>query len=318
MTLFSPHTEIRLEIYPYLLIATSFDEGLAELEIPASKAIALEIYCTRNKKTACRRVCRSIDICTSRGLTPQIQCTCRIINQEATPILYRGNVFQFQLRDTYRPWEDDTTERFRLESLYQSLYHNNVESWIEKASEARIRSDFAVFLRQIGRQKAASVRRLKFLKNKDTLTSPKAQQAGWAIEVVTQLLKCYAPGVRQIKICHVPVPEFGFIEREVYVHWDEFEYGPFEPSPNYLETLEGMRLPPALWDSDDAHPSLFSLLKFRPNSVRLEEEKAIYQAIIDMVQEITWLTNLRVTGLDGDDQIRRRVDDLQTLVKNRS
>lgn len=51
--------------------------------------------------------------------------------------------------------------------------------------------------------------------------------------------------------------------------------------------------------------------------MRLEEEKAIYQAISDMVQELTWLNHLRVTGLDEDDQTRRKVEDLQTLVKNR-
>ena len=188
-----------------------------------------------------------------------------------------------------------------------------MESWIEKASKAQIRSDFAVFLRQVGRQKASSVRRLKFLKNEDTWTSFDAKQAGWAIEVVTQLLKCYAQGVRQIKICRVPIPEFDFIEREIYIHWDEFEYGPFEPTDDGLKTFEDKELSPALWDSDDAHPSL----RFRPDSVRLEEEKAICQAIIAMVQEITWLSHLRVTGLDGDNQTRQKVEDLQTLVNNR-
>ena len=170
------------------------------------------------------------------------------------------------------------------------------------------------------------LKRLKFLKNEDTWTLLEAEQAGWAIEVVTRLLKCYAPGVRQIKIFRVPIPPIpplvDSIQREdcVYwdesdcVHWDEFEDGPFEADHQGL-SLEDMRSPPALWDSDD-EDSLHRLL-FRSNLVRLKEEMAIYQAIVGMIQEITWLNHLRVTGFDGDYQTRRKVEDLQTLVKNR-
>ena len=225
--------------------------------------------------------------------------------------MYDENLFQFQLRDSYWPWENKTTRKDRLESLCQELYHDTVEVWIEKAFEARIRSDLAVFLRQIGRQKAATVKRLKFLKNENTCTSPEAKQAGWAIEVVTQLLKCYAPGVRQIKICRVAIPVFG-LKREDCVHWDVFENGPFEANHHGLKTLEGMRLSPPLWGPDDAE---HDLKRYRPDSVRLEEEEAVHQAVLDMVQEITWLNYLRVTGDDG---IRLKVEDLQTLVKNRN
>lgn len=289
--------------------------GWPELDIPASRVIALEIYCTDKLKSACMRVGKSIEIRTSTGLTPQILCTCRTIHQEATPMLYYANIFQFQLQDSSRLWENNTERKLMLESLCQKLYHNTVESWSAMSSKALIRSDLAVFLRQIGRQNAANLKRLKFLRNEDSPSSFDAKQAGWAIEVVAQLLKCYAPGVRQIKICCVPIPQFEFIGRRIYIHWDDFEYGPFEPTDNDLKPLEDTGLQPALWDLDDEN-SLHDL-SFRPGSVRLEEEKAIYQAISDMVQELTWLNHLRVTGLDEDDQTRRKVEDLQTLVKNR-
>lgn len=212
--------------------------GWPELDIPASRVIALEIYCTDKLKSACMRVGKSIEIRTSTGLTPQILCTCRTIHQEATPMLYYANIFQFQLQDSSRLWENNTERKLMLESLCQKLYHNTVESWSAMSSKALIRSDLAVFLRQIGRQNAANLKRLKFLRNEDSPSSFDAKQAGWAIEVVAQLLKCYAPGVRQIKICCVPIPQFEFIGRRIYIHWDDFEYGPFEPTDNDLKPLE--------------------------------------------------------------------------------
>ena len=122
LTFIFTSTEIRLEVYAYLLIATPFHKGLAELDTPTSKGIALDIYCTFNKRTACRRVSPTPGIPLSKGLTPQILRTCRSISQEATPILYCRNLFQFHLRDSPRPWEDERTRKDRLESLCQDLY----------------------------------------------------------------------------------------------------------------------------------------------------------------------------------------------------
>ena len=278
LTLSFTPSEIRLKVYSYLLVATSFDTGWAELDGPASKAIGLKIYTTYPQMN-CKRVGNSND------LTPQILRTCRNIHKEATPILYYENIFHFKLRYSNRPWENNATGKLRLETLCQELYHKTVESWREEPSKSPIYSDLAIFLRQIGRQNAASVRRLQLSIYEYHRTCSDAKQSGWPMEVVTQLLKYHALNIRQIKICHFINPDSEELRHKFW--WSQVIDGPGVPT-------------------DD-----------RPDLVRLEEAKALCQAIAGMVQEITWLKHLRITGFEGEGQHRQVMEDLQTLVNKR-
>ena len=139
-----------------------------------------------------------------------------------------------------------------------------MNTWIKKAGKARIYSAIAIFLRQIGRQNAASVRGLILSIEADFCTGFISGYSVRTIEVMTQLLKYHAPGIREIQI---------------QIHH----------RPCYYYEQE----------------------KFN------EQEKTLYQATADMIHEITWLKQLRITAFDENGQHRQEMEDLQALVNNR-
>lgn len=189
-------TEIRLEIYSYLLIA--YPSRFAPRE-----GVTVRVDCVwyedQPKAIAINRTGCHSGVFSSTGLAPQILRTCKAINREATPMLYGENIFRFQ------PIKDDVFrhERFakeKLEASCRELYSNPVALWTEGAASIPNHPTFAVLLRQIGLQNATSLKKLMFV-TREAYHSKSTQEAGQAIQMVTQLLKAHTPGLRWVAIC---------------------------------------------------------------------------------------------------------------------
>ena len=226
-------------------------------------------------------------VCYGIGLTPQILRVCKTVHRDATPILYGENVFQFQLIKRQISWNPVTTGLDDSKNLCRELPQNSMGRWNDEAPDFSHDSTFAVFLREIGQQNAASVKNLKFVEKKVD-NRAHAQQAGQAIQATTQLLKSHAPGVCQVKIG---------LGRD---HWDGFEEGPFKPVI-FTSTLVCLK----------------GLFPDYVRTIHPEEQETMYKGMADMVREITWLKQLSVTGFDKDDPAYQKLQDLQTLVKTR-
>lgn len=201
-------TEIRLEIYSYLLIA--YPSRFAPRE-----GVTVRVDCVwyedQPKAIAINRTGCHSGVFSSTGLAPQILRTCKAINREATPMLYGENIFRFQ------PIKDDVFrhERFakeKLEASCRELYSNPVALWTEGAASIPNHPTFAVLLRQIGLQNATSLKKLMFV-TREAYHSKSTQEAGQAIQMVTQLLKAHTPGLRWVAICR------GLSS------WDKLEHG---------------------------------------------------------------------------------------------
>lgn len=126
-------------------------------------------------------------------------------------------------------------------------------------------------------------------------------KAGWFLQAITQLLKSYVPGVRQVKI------------RRGTGDWDEFEMGPFTPSHDTLDDGENKY-------SHNSRVSIVAPGNYRskpPPEIRREQEEAMHRAIADMVQQITWLKLLSFAGFDEKDSTYQKMEELQALVKAR-
>ncbi|CAD6578744.1 MAG: hypothetical protein ASARMPRED_008826 [Alectoria sarmentosa] len=135
--------EIRLEIYGYLLVAYPS-------RLRPHKYVTLDIYFTnhtadadRGMVTTSRPTGGRSGHCTGTGLTPQILRTCKAINREATPMLYGENVFLFQLE----------------ESLEGFMHCHNIPRAVKD-------SILATFLRQVGQQNAATLKKLALITDK--------------------------------------------------------------------------------------------------------------------------------------------------------
>ena len=302
-------TEIRLEIYVYLLIAAPPQPKKRKRKSPNGVVLSIRStgrrYPIRNIE--CKRAVSSDRLCVSLGLTPQVLSTCREIHLEATSILYARNLFHFYFNDVccmYKKWERDTAGKYRLEISCRELYHNSDEVRFKNASRAVTQSTLAVFMRQIGRQNAASLNRLKVVIPRSQAPSPflsRATEAAWTIDMTTQLLKHHAPRVRRLKIYFISGYRY---DGDCRNHWDDFEDGPFDTTSDGLKPSWDERFP--------LKPCLAPRSPFV-----YEVEKIICQAIADMVQEITWLKQLRIAGFEEDDPHRQGIEDLQALVKNR-
>ena len=118
-------------------------------------------------------------------------------------------------------------------------------------------------------------------------------RAGWPIQVVTQLLKCHVPRLRHIKYCHD------------HTQWDEFDNGKFEPIDDGQENEDLFPYE----DVDVLNGDLYMVFR--------EEHLAVYEAMVHMVGEITWLKQLSITGLHKSDPTWQKTEELQALVKNR-
>lgn len=239
--------------------------------------------------------------CASIGPTPQILRTCKAIHREATPILYSGNVFQFYLRRG------------------DAKSHPGYKGWNETPTDALNSIIFAIFLRQIGQQNAASLKRLKFFVP-EVYARTHTQLAGCAIQVFTQLLKCHVPGVRQVKICRGLVDQDQY-EKEPAKLVDDGLEGFGENDSDHTTKSQAQMFAPKQTEmvSNDAdfddqgtdghyHP---------PSAVRREEQEAMYKATADMVQEITWLDQLSFAGFDQDVPAFEKMKQLEALVKVR-
>lgn len=211
------HTEIRLEIYGYLLVAYPS-------RLRPRKSIRVVLECEWHKDQwkmtailntgAIRNPGSRSGDCDSIGLTPQILRTCKAIYREATPMLYSENIFQFQPRRDY-DLMDDGFPKDNLEALCREFHPNPAVPLIGRQFETPIFSILAVFLRQIGQRNAASLKMLMFFTEKQYYTSY-AQKAGRAIKVVTQLLKYHVPGLGQVAICRG------------LSNWDKFQHDHWE------------------------------------------------------------------------------------------
>ena len=263
----------------------------------------------RRGEIECERVTRTVT-CGGIGLTPQILRTCRAVHQEAGPILYGRNVFGFPLWNLRSAWHLELQRqdwRIEAETFCRDIYQNPEKHWNEneKFLQALGILGFTSFVQQIGQQNTVSMKRLRFdhylgFSTGLSWTTKAAQEAtqcyGWAIEVITLLLKYHFSGIQQIKFCH------GFYTAPI--HWDGFENGPFEPI-----------------ESDHLHAfNLQNQLDKYSSGERLLgawQREIICKAIESMIEEVHWLQCLRITGLHDYDRICQRVEDLQTLVKSR-
>ncbi|KAL9062218.1 MAG: hypothetical protein Q9161_009835 [Pseudevernia consocians] len=210
------HTEIRLEIYGYLLVAYPS-------RLRPRKSITFKIKCKWDedqwKTTAINNTGSRSGDCNNTGLTPQILRTCKAVYREATPMLYSENIFQFQ------PREDDALlldgfAKDNLKVLCREFYPNPEVHLTETPLTTPIYSILAVFLRQIGQQNAASLKTLMFFTGIANF-SAYAQDAGQSIEVVTQILKFHVPGLGQLVVCR------GLTGRDgrKYDHWELLDKG---------------------------------------------------------------------------------------------
>ena len=300
--IFTP-TEIRLEIYPYLLIAVASWPKDVELEKSTSRGVVLAIHRIAGgdgeSEIKCERTGGGFSSCPSWyriGLTPQVLRTCRAVHQEAAPILYCENVFGFSLCNHVEFWHAKPKRQDlwnEAENFCRDIYRNSGKRWDEKGLYSLRTSGFVPFLQQIGPKNAASMKRLKFYYKWSRIA--KTQWHGWAIEMNALLLKYHVPGIQQMKICYGSYHDS--------MDWDDFENGLFEPVEVGMKECLNLRLP---WE-------FFAL---DPINEVLGQE-VICKAIENMVKEVHWLQHLRVTGLDEYDQIRQRIENLQTLVKNR-
>ena len=258
------------------------------------------MYTTRDadqeKKITCKQISSGSNACARIGLTPQTLRICKTIHQEAAPILYSINLFQFRIGEAPLSSEPNILRQERLEYLRRKLYQDPAELWGVNDQESLICSPFAVFLRQIGQRNAASLKRLKFVGGiNGRWADPMGQQAGAGIEVFTQLLKYHVPGARQVKICRGPD------------QWDEFEDGIFEPVEDVLEDEAAS---PVLWD---IFPGCVPpLLSARP-----DEQNVMCRAIEELVENVTWLKRLSVTGFGHDSPASRKIEELEAIVKAR-
>ena len=252
-------------------------------------------------------------MCASIGLTPQILCTCKAVHREATSILYKGNIFHFQLNQiSLMP---GLSEQNNFKASCQELYRNPVECWDDGSRSALNASSFAIFLRQIGQQNAASCRKLRFVAQ-NVHTDLDAHIIGSSIQLVTRLLECHVPGVRQVKISYNGD------------HWDRFESAHLEMFGKGSESFESQGNNnshpkksahedsplPTFWDFDEeSQDELTNPLL----DVRGKEQVATYRATFHMVQMIPWLKHLSVVGFDKDLPAYQKMKDLETLVRTR-
>ena len=254
--------EIRLEIYSYLVVA--YPSQFAPRE-DVTILVDCAWYEDQPKAVAIKRTGRHKGVFTSTCLAPQILRTCKAINREATPILYGENTFRFQ------PIKDEVFryERFAkgiLEALCRALSPNPVALWTQGAARIPAHATFAVLLRQIGQQNAASLKKLMFI-TREAYYKKSTQEAGQTIQMVTQLLKARTPRLRWVAIC-----------RGVD-SWDKHEDAPM-----------GSRGLSEIDEEEDGIPRIF----------RRKEQEAIHKAVADLVQEVTWLKQLSFAGFDKD------------------
>ena len=260
----------------------------------------LDIYRPLRKKIACRRINKGVKAHASTGLTPQILCTCKAINQEATAILYGENTFQFRLNVIHPPWDYNVTKKEVHRYLDQEVHAKLLYCKNEKADSALFRCDLAVFLRQVGQLNAASLKKLKIIRQEKAWQYHELQETGWTIAMVARLLKCHTPAVTQIKICLTSVL------------WDEFENGPFQLVEDEVEnntrTLD-------MWDSDDESDWDY------PFDARLSasenEQEALFNGIGYLVEKVPSLKQLRVTGFNKSHRVYQKIQKLQAWVSNR-
>ncbi len=272
-------TEIRLKIYAYLFVAHPSQLKRAVPNLRASKEVVLKIG---HRYTA--RVSKwtggNSEADASIGLTPQILRACKAIYQEAIQILYRENLFSFSIACRH--------EQDKLESFCRELYLNPA-GYLE-------RCPFAMFLRQIGQKNAASLRRLRFVGG-GSWHFDYSSTMFWAFQEITRLLKHRAPGVCQVKIC-----------RDV-TYREELEDGSFELNKGSEFSIGWTKM----WGSEDGGED-----GHRPHAmIRRREQEAMYKAIEEMVEEITWLKDLTVTGFEKKDPARPKIENLQAMVKSR-
>ena len=117
--------------------------------------------------------------------------------------------------------------------------------------------------------------------------------------MVTNLVKCHAPGVRQMKICYD------------LNHWDAFENGLFEPvdhEAKYCGTVD------SIFHDDKFPPKLEKWC----DVLRRTEQKTLYQAVGKMTQDITWLKQLRITGFEEERDVQQKIEEFQALIQARN
>lgn len=291
-------SETRLEIYRYLLIARP---SRAPSKEKASRGVLLAIRCawpTHRKKIIAFKWSRCDPAkAASTGIAPQILGTCKTVHREGISVLYGENVFSFWLAKGLLS-NPSYPGLQTLEALCQRIYQNPAGDWDDEFHGALDYSTFPIFLRTIGKQSTASLKKLIFGAGEHA----DAQNAGWAIQVVTQLLKYHVPSLRQVKICR----DLG--------GWDEFEDGPFTPSYDISDDRR----------NESSHNNKFGspfvsryLAKNSLDAVRRKQEEAMYKAVTDMVQEITWLKQLSFDGFDEKEPTYQKMKELQALVRAR-
>ena len=205
----------------YLLEAAAPRPKTRECDYPKRVVLSISIIVKNYHvtKIECTRATSNDKARANIGLSPQILRTCRAIHLEAASILYTKNILQFCLYDMYqvdRWWSRGSAGQERLETFCRGLYHHTDKISNGKDPRVAIKSTFAIFLRRIGRQNAASLSRLRFVTThkRSTLSD---KEASWTIDMVTYLLKYHASNVHHLEIYREP----RFIFREMSAEEEE-------------------------------------------------------------------------------------------------
>lgn len=256
----------------------------------------IDSYYGSREKILCLRISYDDQASFHIGLTPQILRTCKAIHREATPIMYSENLFQFRSREDAEPI---FIAQDILDPWCRNLYEQSPELRNYMVPLSLTNSRFTSFLQLIGQQNAASLKRLRFL-GLATKSRMKAPVNGWVLKLIVPLLKFHVPHVHQIKICR-GLPD-----------WDKFEDGPFQPVNNW-DHRSGFLFKPRSWHHRNSHNEVHDDQKL----VSQDEHMAMYNAIVVLTQEITWLKQLSCAGFVKNDPTWPKIQELQTLVKNR-
>ncbi|KAL8649892.1 MAG: hypothetical protein Q9226_005386 [Calogaya cf. arnoldii] len=203
--------EIRLEVYPHLLVATetsyeiygheptwpNYDERRGANCIGTSEPCPIRIRSTRSGVDPTTISILRIDnppYSDEEPLFPEILSTCRTISKEATPILYQENTFFFTNPDS--DWDvEDPFERlpFSARHACKNLMSYSIFDWDLNVPLLIRTSSLAAFLRKVGPVNAALIPALH-------IGSENTAQASDDINIASALCAHHMPKLRKLKL----------------------------------------------------------------------------------------------------------------------
>lgn len=198
----TPWTELRLEIYEYLLIPCGSEpQGIQiKMRYPTLWPIHMRV----SGLVGSRRARHSQPFLSSwipLGLSLAILRTCKKIHDEAATILYGKNDFHLTVPDRYTRETLSSTEpagELWLRSQCLWLFGYREDAWDKLFYEIQF-SLFARFLYKIGKENATRLRTLRIsIEQKPMYQGENSLVIDQTTNVVMQLLKLHVPGLRDL------------------------------------------------------------------------------------------------------------------------